>query len=354
MAPRKAAPAPVISSTLLAQFTKSYGAGSVTLLSQNEEAYRVQKTPTGISTLDRALGGGLPMGKIVECFGPDAAGKTSLALQIAGVTLRLPGNEAKSVLWADCEAALSSEHITNTYKVDPTRFLIARQSKSLPAEVILDMMLDASRSPEICLVVLDSVASLVLGSDFDKCLQDNSMAAQRTALLHRACRYLENREITAPPVLFLNQVQDKLGVTSGYGPTIVTPGGRSLKHHSSLRMELQRIKTLKNSKDIEVGFQTQLKVVKSRYSTPGVKTVFNILYDEGIDVAGAVLDMAIEAGLIHRSGTWYTIGLEGYGDQYQGMEKLRQVVQKDPILFKELTARVENLVIPDAQEEGEE
>lgn len=323
---------------LLKAFSKQYGSEVAKCLADNEDFFRVTKIPTGIPSVDKAWSGGLPQGKIVEIYGPEGSGKTSLALHIISKILSDPANKHKIAIFYDIENAVDYEMAATKYGIDAKRFILVPSTSGAGAERYLDMLLESATNDGVCVVALDSVAALVVQKDLEKSLFEGTMAAKRAALLHQALRVLDARGPESCPVLLLNQLQDKIN-GMGYGETTTTPGGRGMKHYPSLRAKLTRIQSLKNSKGEETGFIVQLKSAKARYSKPNATALFTIDYLLGIDVVTATAEMALTVGLIKKSGTWYTLSIND--QKYQGMAAVVKALRDDPKLYEDLNNNLE-------------
>lgn len=333
---------------LLLDFAKRYGSNVVRSMAATKELFKVTRLPTGIASLDRALDGGIPMGKIIEIYGNEGVGKTSLALQISKSVMNRPENLNKIVIFQDLEESVDYRMAIEKYGLDPDRINIIHPDKGFAAEKMLDALQMAANNEGVCLVVLDSIAALVPANEYEKNLTDGSMAAQRAQLLHRACRKLTDRGFDACPLVFLNQTQDRIN-TMGYGDKKTTPGGGAMKFYASLRIKLDRVKTITNSKDSEIGFDIQATVVKARYSTPRVRAHYSIMYDVGIDCHRAIANMAVAMNVIVRAGSWYTM----MGERYQGLDSLLKRLREDDKAYQELTNLVE-LAIPKEDDDPDE
>ncbi len=318
---------------LLKDFDKEYSGAVVTI---DNPKFDVHRVPTGVHSLDKILDGGLPIGKLIEIFGPEMSGKTSLALQAAKTVMFLPENLDKLVLFADAETSLDHDMVCEKYGLDPKRVRIVRQSSEIHAEKILDIVLAASSNPGFCLVILDSIAALIPMAEEEKSFEQGSMAATRAALIHRACRKIF-RDGTLCPVIFLNQIQDKIGYM-GHGDSTTTPGGKGPKFYASLRLKLTRVKTLKPNKDAAPsGFVVQAKAVKARYSRAEQVADFVVDYALGIDTVMSAATLGIQYGIVLKSGAWLTL----FEQRYQGMPALCDALRADPALLADLQNNLE-------------
>jgi recombination protein RecA len=267
--------------------------------------------PTGILPLDLALGvGGVPRGRIVEVYGPEASGKSTLALHLVKEAQRLGG----TCLYVDAEHALDPGYAARI-GTDVDALLVSQPSCAEEALDICDTMVGCGA---VSLVVVDSVAALVPRAELEGSAGDLLVGLQ-ARLMSQALRKLSGRLADSGCIaLFVNQVREKVGVL--YGSPEVTPGGRALKFYASVRLEVRRAEVLKEA-GAPVGARTRVKVVKNKVAAPFKEATFDILFGEGVDLAGAVLDAAVAIGAVRRSGAWYSLGEEQLG---QGRDQAKE------------------------------
>ena len=305
--------------TALAQVEKSFGKGSAMRLGDRPEQ-DVEVIPTGSLALDMALGiGGLPKGRIVEIYGPESSGKTTLALHVVANAQKAGGVAA----FIDAEHALDPVY-ARKLGVDTDSLIVSQPDNGEQALEIADMLI---RSGALDVIVIDSVAALVPKAEIEGEMGDSHVGLQ-ARLMSQA---LAQAGTTA---IFINQLREKIGVFFGNPET--TTGGKALKFYASVRMDIRRIQTIKNG-DEAVGNRTKVKVVKNKMAPPFKTAEFDVLYGEGISKEGSVLDMALQANVVKKSGSWFTYE----GDQLgQGRENVRQFLKDNP----ELTEEIENKV----------
>ena len=312
--------------TALAQVEKSFGKGSAMRLGDRPEQ-DVEVIPTGSLALDMALGiGGLPKGRIVEIYGPESSGKTTLALHVVANAQKNGGVAA----FIDAEHALDPVY-ARKLGVDTDSLIVSQPDNGEQALEIADMLI---RSGALDVIVIDSVAALVPKAEIEGEMGDSHVGLQARLMsqaLHKMTGALAQAGTTA---IFINQLREKIGVFFGNPET--TTGGKALKFYSSVRMDIRRIQTIKNG-DEAVGNRTKVKVVKNKMAPPFKTAEFDVLYGEGISKEGSVLDMALQVNVVKKSGSWFTYG----GDQLgQGRENVRQFLKDNP----ELTEEIENKV----------
>ncbi|HHZ19323.1 MAG TPA: recombinase RecA [Firmicutes bacterium] len=309
------------------QIEKQFGKGSIMRLGEAVDKMNIEVIPTGAITLDLALGvGGVPRGRIVEIYGPESSGKTTVALHIAAEAQRLGGVAA----FIDAEHALDPIY-ARKLGVDIDNLLISQPDTGEQALEIAEALV---RSNAVDIVVVDSVAALTPRAEIEGEMGDAHVGLQ-ARLMSQALRKLtgaisKSRAI----VIFINQIREKVGVMFGNPET--TPGGRALKFYASIRMEVRKIETLKQGSEM-VGSRTRVKVVKNKVAPPFKEAEFDILYGIGISKAGTILDMAVEADIINKSGAWYSYGDTRIG---QGRENARDFLQNNPALLKEVEEKV--------------
>ena len=312
--------------TALSQIDRQFGKGSAMRLGDAPEQ-RVQVIPTGALALDIALGiGGLPRGRVVEVYGPESSGKTTVALH-AVASAQAQGGIAAFV---DAEHALDPEYARNL-GVDTDALIVSQPDTGEQALEIADMLI---RSGALDIIVVDSVAALVPKAEIEGEMGDSHVGLQ-ARLMSQALRKLTGAlSASGTTAIFINQLREKIGVF--YGNPETTTGGRALKFYSSVRLDVRRIETLKEGA-VPVGNRTRVKVVKNKMAPPFKQAEFDILYGQGISREGGILDMAVDAGVVRKSGSWYTYE----GDQLgQGKEKSRQFLKDNPEVTHEIQTKV--------------
>jgi recombination protein RecA len=310
----------------LAQIDKQYGKGSIMRLGERP-VVQMPVIPTGSIALDIALGvGGLPRGRVVEIYGPEASGKTSLALHAVANAQRAGGIAA----FIDAEHALDPDYAKNL-GVDTDALLVSQPDTGEQALEITDMLV---RSGALDVIVIDSVAALVPRAEIEGEMGDSHVGLQARLMsqaLRKITGALNNSGTTA---IFINQLREKIGVMFGSPET--TTGGRALKFYSSVRLDVRRIESLKDGTDI-VGNRTRVKVVKNKCASPFKQAEFDILYGKGISREGSLIDVGVEQGIIRKSGAWYTYD----GDQLgQGKENARGFLKENPDVAAEIEKRI--------------
>ena len=310
----------------LSQIEKQFGKGSIMRLGQDTKL-DIPAISTGSLALDVALGiGGLPRGRVVEIFGPESSGKTTLSLSAIVETQRAGGVAA----FIDAEHALDPTY-AKTVGVNLDDLLISQPDTGEQALEIAEMLV---RSNAVDLVVIDSVAALVPRAEIEGEMGDQFMGLQ-ARLMSQALRKLTGAISKSKTCcVFINQLREKIGVMFGNPET--TPGGRALKFYSSVRIDLRRIETIKIG-DRAVGNRVRAKVVKNKVAAPFRQAEFDILFDEGISKAGSVLDVGESAGVIQRQGTWLSFNETKLG---QGRESARLFLKENPKLMHDLEARI--------------
>jgi recombination protein RecA len=312
--------------TALAQIERQFGKGSVMRLGDEGRA-PVDVIPTGAISLDVALGiGGLPRGRIVEIYGPESSGKTTVALHAVASAQRAGGIAA----FIDAEHALDPDYAAKL-GVDTDALLVSQPDTGEQALEITDMLI---RSGAIDIIVIDSVAALVPRAEIEGEMGDSHVGLQ-ARLMSQALRKLTGAlSQTGTTAIFINQLREKIGVFFGSPET--TTGGKALKFYASIRLDVRRIETLKDGTD-PVGNRTRVKVVKNKMAPPFKQAEFDILYGEGISREGALLDLGVDQGLVRKSGAWYTYE----GDQLgQGKENSRNFLKDNPDLANEIEKKI--------------
>ena len=310
----------------LAQIDRQFGKGSVMRLGSEERA-PVAVIPTGSIALDVALGvGGLPRGRIIEIYGPESSGKTTLTLHAIANVQKQGGIAA----FVDAEHALDPEY-AKKLGVNIDELLVSQPDTGEQALEIADMLV---RSGSVDLVVIDSVAALVPRAEIEGEMGDSHVGLQ-ARLMSQALRKLTGGlNATGTTMIFINQLREKIGVFFGSPET--TSGGKALKFYASVRLDIRRIETLKEGTDA-VGNRTRVKVVKNKMAPPFKQAEFDILYGTGISREGSLIDFGVEHNIVRKSGAWFTYELEQLG---QGKENARKYLIENPDLAKEIEQKI--------------
>lgn len=306
----------------LAQIEKEFGKGAIMRLGENAQM-NVTAVSTGSLTLDLALGiGGLPKGRVVEIYGPESSGKTTLALHCVAESQKVGGNAA----YIDVENALDPIY-AKALGVNIDELLVSQPDS---AEQALDITESLVRSGAVDIIVVDSVAALVPQSEVDSEMGSSQVAVQ-ARLMSQALRKLTSAiSKTNCIVIFINQLRLKVGVV--YGNPETTPGGSALKYYASVRLDVRRVETLKNG-SVSFGNRTRVKVVKNKVSSPFKVAEFDIVFGKGISKSGEIIDMAVSAGIVEKSGAWFSYNGDRLG---QGRDKAKQALEDNPDLMKEI------------------
>ena len=315
---------------VILQIEKQFGKGSI--MKMDENIYQdLEVIPTGCLTLDLALGvGGLPRGRIIEIYGPESSGKTTVALHVVAECQKMGGAAA----FIDAEHALDPVYASKL-GVDVSNLYVSQPDTGEQALEITEQLV---RSGGIDIVVIDSVAALTPKAEIEGEMGDSFIGLQ-ARLMSQALRKLTG--ITAKSktlVIFINQLREKVGVMFGNPET--TPGGKALKFYSSVRLDVRKVETLKSGQDM-VGSRTRVKVVKNKVAPPFKQAEFDIMYGEGISILGCLIDVAIEQNIIEKSGSWFSYNGNKIG---QGKENVKIYLQSNPELADEIEAKIrENL-----------
>lgn len=312
----------------LANLKKHYGEGAIMRLGENA-TMDIDVIPTGALTLDLALGiGGLPRGRIIEIYGPESSGKTTVALHAIAEAQKL-GGEA---VFIDVEHALSPTYAA-ALGVNTDSLLVSQPDTGEQALEIADALV---RSNAVDIVVIDSVAALVPQAELDGEM-GNSQIGQQARLMSHALRKLAGVvNKTKTVVIFINQLREKVGIV--YGNPEVTPGGRALKFYASVRIDVRRTETIKTGTDI-AGNRTRAKITKNKMAPPFKEAEFDIIFGEGISNDGCILDLAVDADIIKKGGAWYSYNQERLG---QGRENVRKYLQENPEFMAMIEEKVRN------------
>ncbi len=324
----------------LLQIDKKFGKGSVMTLGDENARLDIDAVSTGSVSLDIACGiGGLPRGRIIEIYGPESSGKTTLALHVIAEAQKLGGKAA----FIDAEHALDPVY-AKALGVDIDELLVAQPDTGEDALEICEMLV---RSAAISIVVIDSVAALVPKAEIEGDMGDNHVGLQ-ARLMSQALRKLTGvANKTGTMVIFINQLREKIGVMFGNPET--TTGGRALKFYSSVRLDVRRIESIKQG-DSVIGNRTRVKVVKNKVAPPFKMTEFDIMYGKGISKAGDILDCAVDAGLIEKSGAWYSYKGDRIG---QGRENVKLYLEDHADLMADLEKGIKEKFIPKKDENPE-
>lgn len=322
---------------------KDFGKGSIMCLGE-KAGVNVESISTGALPLDMALGiGGVPRGRIIEIYGPESSGKTTLAQHIVAEAQKKGGLAA----YVDAEHALDPEYAKNLgVKVD--ELLISQPDTG---EQALEITEELVRSGAIDVIVIDSVAALVPKTEIEGDMGDSHMGLQ-ARLMSQALRKLTGIvSKTRTTVIFINQLRQKIGAAAMYGPSETTTGGNALKYYASVRLEIRKIETLKKN-DEEFGNKVRVKVVKNKVAPPFRKAEFEIIYGKGISKTGCILDYAVNMDIIKKSGTWFSYNDEKIG---QGREKAKEFLEQNPDIYDEIENTIrETLTNKNNQKQQEE
>jgi recombination protein RecA len=324
--------APSALNAVMAQIQKEFGDGAIMRLGETESCKEIAVIPTGALSLDMALGvGGLPRGRVVEIYGPESSGKTTLTLHVIANAQKTGGLAA----FIDTEHAMDPVY-ARKIGVNLDDLLVSQPSSGEEALSICETLV---RSNALDVVVLDSVAALAPRAELDGEMGDAHVGLQ-ARLMSQALRKLTAAISTSKTLcIFTNQIREKIGVMFGSPET--TPGGRALKFYSSVRLDIRRINAIKDAAGKVVGNRTRVKVVKNKVAPPFVEAEFDILFAKGIWWAGSVIDSAVEHGLIEKRGSW--LSFEGV-QLGQGREAAAEQLPKDPELEKKLVQRIKEKV----------
>jgi len=318
----------------LGQIEKQFGKGSVMRLGDSGTANNIEAVSTGSIGLDVALGiGGVPKGRVVEVYGPESSGKTTLTLQIVAEAQKTGGTAA----FVDAEHALDPTY-AEKLGVNVDELLVSQPDTGEQALEITDMLV---RSGAVDIIVVDSVAALTPKAEIEGEMGDSHMGLQ-ARLMSQALRKLTgNIKRSNAMVIFINQIRMKIGVMFGSPET--TTGGNALKFYSSVRMDIRRIGAIKKGDEV-IGNQTRVKVVKNKVSPPFKMAEFEILYGLGISREGEIIDLGVQHGLIDKAGSWYSYGDDRIG---QGKENVREYLKTNPETAAEIEQKIRATLLPD-------
>ncbi|CAN5564697.1 recombinase RecA [soil metagenome] len=310
----------------LAAIDKQYGKGSVMRMGE-KGSMAIEAIQTGAMALDVALGvGGLPRGRIVEIFGPESSGKSTLAMHVVAEAQRNGGICA----YVDAEHAMDPVYAA-AIGVDIDQLLISQPDTGEQALEIADMLV---RSGALDVVVIDSVAALTPRAEIEGEMGDTHVGLQARLMSQALRKLTANLNRTNTIMIFINQLREKIGVM--YGSPETTPGGRALKFYASVRLDIRRIESIKDGAEV-VGNRTRVKVVKNKVSPPFRQAEFDIMYGKGISREGSLLDMAVDMGIIKKSGSWFTYDGEQLG---QGRENAKGFLIANPEIMVEVSEKV--------------
>jgi recombination protein RecA len=326
-------------SIALGQIEKQFGKGSVMRMGDVGIVRNVQTIPTGSLGLDIALGvGGVPRGRVVEIYGPEASGKTTLALHVVAEAQKLGGTAA----FIDAEHAMDPKY-TEKLGVNVEDLLVSQPDTGEQALEITDMLV---RSGAVDVLVIDSVAALTPKAEIEGEMGDSHVGLQ-ARLMSQALRKLAaniNRSNTL--VMFINQIRIKIGVMFGNPET--TSGGNALKFYASVRLDIRRIGAIKRADEV-IGNETRVKVVKNKVAPPFKEAIFDILYGEGISREGEIIDLGVKHGLIEKTGAWYSYQGERIG---QGKDNVRNFMKEHPDTVRKIESEIRTKALPDVTPEA--
>ncbi len=319
-------------SAALGQIEKQFGKGAVMRMGDGTSVRNIEVIPTGSLGLDVALGiGGLPRGRVVEIYGPESSGKTTIALQAVAEAQRAGGTAA----FVDAEHALDPGY-AEKLGVQVDDLLVSQPDTGEQALEITDMLV---RSGAVDIVVVDSVAALTPKAEIEGEMGDSHVGLQARLMSQALRKLTANIKRSNCLVLFINQIRMKIGVMFGNPET--TTGGNALKFYASVRLDIRRIGSIKKGDEV-IGNETRVKVVKNKMAPPFRQATFEILYGEGISRLGEIIDLGVEHGLIGKSGAWYSYGDDRIG---QGKENARQFLNDHPEIAAEVEAQLREKLI---------
>ena len=318
----------------LGQIEKQFGKGSVMRLGDTAGVREMDAYSTGSLGLDIALGiGGLPKGRVVEVYGPEASGKTTLTLQVVAQVQKAGGTAA----FVDAEHALDPVY-AEKLKVNLDELLISQPDTGEQALEITDMLV---RSGAVDLVVIDSVAALTPRAEIEGEMGDTHVGLQARLMSQALRKLTSNINRSNCLVVFINQIRMKIGVMFGNPET--TTGGNALKFYSTVRLDIRRIGAIKKGDEI-VGNETRVKVVKNKVAPPFKKAEFEIMYGHGISREGEIIDLGVEEDIVEKSGSWYSYGTDRIG---QGKENAREYLIEHPEVADEIESKLREKLLPD-------
>jgi len=315
----------------LSQIEKQFGKGSIMRLGESETTRDIQTVSTGSLGLDIALGvGGLPRGRVIEIYGPESSGKTTLTLQVIAEMQKIGGTAA----FIDAEHALDPQY-AQKIGVNVQELLISQPDNGEQALEITDMLV---RSGSVDVVVIDSVAALTPRAEIEGEMGEPQMGLHARLMSQALRKLTANIKRSNTMVIFINQIRMKIGVMFGNPET--TTGGNALKFYASVRLDIRRIGAIKKGDEV-LGNETRVKVVKNKVAPPFKKAEFDILYGEGISREGEILELGVQHNLVDKSGAWYAYNGEKIG---QGKDNAREYLKQHPDVAKELESKIRAIV----------
>ena len=320
-------------SAALGQIEKQFGKGSVMRMGDNLAARDMEAISTGSLGLDVALGiGGLPKGRVVEIYGPESSGKTTLTLQVIAECQKKGGTAA----FIDAEHALDPSY-AEKLGVNVDDLLVSQPDTGEQALEIADMLV---RSSAVDVVVVDSVAALTPKAEIEGDMGDSHMGLHARLMSQALRKLTANIKRSNTLVIFINQIRMKIGVMFGNPET--TTGGNALKFYASVRLDIRRIGAIKKGDEV-VGSETRVKVVKNKVAPPFKQAEFDILYNEGISREGEIIDMGVKMDIIEKSGAWYSYNSDRIG---QGKDNVRNFLKENPTIAQDIEARIRGSILP--------
>ena len=320
----------------LTQIEKQFGKGSVMRMGDGTAVRDIEAVSTGSLTLDIALGiGGIPKGRIIEIYGPESSGKTTMTLQCVAEAQKIGGTCA----FVDAEHALDPVY-AEKLGVDMDELLVSQPDTGEQALEITDMLV---RSGAVDVIVVDSVAALTPKAEIEGEMGDSHVGLQARLMSQALRKLTANIKKSNCMVIFINQIRMKIGVMFGSPET--TTGGNALKFYSSVRLDIRRIGAIKKGEEV-IGNQTRVKVVKNKVAPPFKQAEFEILYGEGVSREGEIIELGVAMGLIEKAGAWYSCNGDRIG---QGKENVRTYLKENPELAKSLEAQIREAAMPQAQ-----
>ncbi|PVV06982.1 MAG: recombinase RecA [gamma proteobacterium symbiont of Ctena orbiculata] len=327
-------------SAALGQIEKQFGKGSVMRMGDTSAVRNIEAISTGSLCLDIALGiGGLPKGRVVEIYGPESSGKTTLTLQVVAEAQKMGGTAA----FIDAEHALDPQY-AEKLGVNVDELLVSQPDTGEQALEITDMLV---RSGAVDVVVIDSVAALTPKAEIEGDMGDSHVGLQARLMSQALRKLTANIKRTNCLVIFINQIRMKIGVMFGNPET--TTGGNALKFYSSVRLDIRRIGAIKKGDEV-VGNDTRVKVVKNKVAPPFKQVQFEILYGEGISHEGEIIELGVQRGIIDKSGAWYSYNGDRIG---QGKENVRNFLKENPDISETIESRIREELLPSQDSEEE-
>ena len=324
----------------LGQIEKQFGKGSVMKMGDGSVIRDIEVVSTGSLGLDLALGiGGLPRGRVVEIYGPESSGKTTLTLHVVAEIQKLGGTAA----FVDAEHALDPAYAAKL-GVDVDELLVSQPDTGEQALEITDMLV---RSAAVDVVVIDSVAALTPKAEIEGDMGDSHMGLQARLMSQALRKLTANIKRSNTLVIFINQIRHKIGVMFGSPET--TTGGNALKFYASVRLDIRRIGAIKKGDEI-LGNETRVKVVKNKVAPPFKQVVFDLLYGEGISREGEIIDIGVQHDIVDKAGAWYSYNGDRIG---QGKDNVRNYLKEHPVMAQEIEARVRAIMLPKDMPEEE-